>query len=152
VGEFCKENSKFFYRGGKQTLVDGKDIDNFTKSRANSLVMGWGYDHNSFKVWSRYINEEEGFRQLNGDDDYLEVATVIAGGGGDGQLYVEHRDDESEGSGFIDYDSDDVEGLDDSDEREKKSCMLSSFQNFCNLQIMLTTKHKFCIVECLLCQ
>ncbi|WJX90242.1 hypothetical protein P8452_72159 [Trifolium repens] len=64
----------------------------------------------------RYINEEEGFWQLNGDDDYYEVAYAFAGGVGDGQLYVEHMDDESEGDGFIDYDSDDVEGLDDSED------------------------------------
>ncbi|GAU45522.1 hypothetical protein TSUD_186790 [Trifolium subterraneum] len=35
---------------------------------------------------------------------------------GDGQLYVEHKDDESDGSGFIEYESDEVEGLDDSED------------------------------------
>ncbi|GAU21282.1 hypothetical protein TSUD_286920 [Trifolium subterraneum] len=85
-GEFCKENNKFFYRGGKQTVVDGADMDNFTKSRVNSLIMGWGYEQDSFKVWS------------------------------DGQLYVEYKDDESDKSGFIEYDSDEVEGLDDSED------------------------------------
>ncbi|GAU34421.1 hypothetical protein TSUD_393740 [Trifolium subterraneum] len=115
-GEFCKENNNFFYRGGKQTVVDGEDMDNFTKSRVNSLIMGWGYEQDNFKVWSRYFNEDEGFWQVNRDDDFYEVACGILGGPGDGQVYVEHKDDESDGSGFIEYDSDEVEGLDDSED------------------------------------
>jgi hypothetical protein len=50
-----KENNKVFYRGGKQTVVDGEYMDNFTKSRVNTLIMGWGYEHGSFKVWSGYL-------------------------------------------------------------------------------------------------
>jgi hypothetical protein len=50
---------------------------------------------------------------VNRDDDFYEVACCIVGGGGDGQLYVEHNDDES---GFIEYDSDEAEGLDDSED------------------------------------
>ncbi|GAU39191.1 hypothetical protein TSUD_270350 [Trifolium subterraneum] len=115
-GEFCQENNKFFYRGGKQTVVDVEDMDNFTKSRVNSLIMGWGYEQDSFKVWNIYFNEDEGFWKVNRDDDFYEVACGILGGPGDGQLYVEHKDDESDGSGFIEYDSDEVEGLDDSED------------------------------------
>ncbi|KAK2438555.1 hypothetical protein QL285_023323 [Trifolium repens] len=56
---------------------------------------------------------------VNGDESFSNVFSVVFSHGGefcDGQLYVEHRDDESEGDGFIDYDSDDVEGLDDSED------------------------------------
>jgi hypothetical protein len=78
--------------------------------------MGWGYEQYSFKVWSIYINEDEGFWQVNRDDEFYEVACFIVGGVGDGQLYVEHKDDESDESGFIECDSDEAEGLDDSED------------------------------------
>jgi hypothetical protein len=45
-------------------------------------------------VWSKYINEDEWFWQVNRDDDFYEVAYGIVGGVGDDQLYVEHKDDD----------------------------------------------------------
>jgi hypothetical protein len=91
-------------------------MDNFTKYRINNLIMGWGYEQDNFKVWSRYINKNEGFWQVNRDDDFYEVAYGIVGGVGDGQLYVEYKDDDSDGSGFIEYDSHEAERLDDSED------------------------------------
>jgi hypothetical protein len=82
-GEFMKEKDKVIYRGGKQTVVDGEKLDNWTRSHVHSLIMGWGYEKGSFKVYRRCMEGDDSFVKLTGDDDdYYSVACYIVDGGG----------------------------------------------------------------------
>jgi hypothetical protein len=115
-----KENDKVFYRGGKQTVVNGEIMDNWTKSHVHSLVMGWGYEKGSFEVYRRCMDGDEGYVKLNADDDYYAVACYIGDGGAEAQIYVEHKHAESDDSLDSDYEIEDDEGLnfiDSEDER-----------------------------------
>ncbi|KAK2441280.1 hypothetical protein QL285_012599 [Trifolium repens] len=92
-GEFLKENNSLIYRGEVQTVVSGEKLDNWcNKSHVLGIVMGWGYNVNRFKLWSRFRDFDDGrFFKLRDYDDYMEVAIHSVGGGGDGQIYVDHK-------------------------------------------------------------
>jgi hypothetical protein len=72
-GEFLKENNSLIYRGGVQTVVSGEKLDNWcNKSHVLGIVMGWGYKENSFKLWSRFRNFDDGcFFKFRDFDDYM---------------------------------------------------------------------------------
>jgi hypothetical protein len=92
-GEFFKENNSLIYRSGVQTVVSGVNLNNWcNKSHVLGIVMGWGYNVNKVKLRSRYIDFDDGrFFKLREYDDYMEVAIRSAGGGGDAQIYVDHK-------------------------------------------------------------
>jgi hypothetical protein len=117
-GEFFKENDSLIYRGGVQTVVSGEKMSNWSnKSHVFGIVMGWGYNVERVKLWSRFRDFDNGrFFKLRDYDDYMEVAIHSVGGGVDAEIYVDNKiDDDDSDSG---YDSDvGVKFNDSEDER-----------------------------------
>ncbi|KAK2434921.1 hypothetical protein QL285_020024 [Trifolium repens] len=108
-------------RGGKQTVVDGEKLDNWTRSHVHSLIMGWGYKKGSFKVYRRCMEGDDSFVKLTGDDDdYYSVACYIVDGGGTAQIYVDHKNFVADETCDSDYDSEDAEGLNFSDSEDER--------------------------------
>ncbi|KAK2395024.1 hypothetical protein QL285_056790 [Trifolium repens] len=118
-GEFFKENDSLIYRGGVQTVVSGEKMSNWSnKSHVFGIVMGWGYNVERVKLWSRFRDFDNGrFFKLREYDDYMEVAIHSVGGGVDAEIYVDNKidgDDDSDSG----YDSDvGVKFNDSEDER-----------------------------------
>jgi hypothetical protein len=54
--EFVRENNNVFYRGGDQTVVSNQKVDEWSKSHLMNLVMGWGCEENSFRIWSKLMD------------------------------------------------------------------------------------------------
>jgi hypothetical protein len=83
--------------------------------------MGWGYELNSFRIWSRFDGYADDFFELKRDDDAYEVAVYACGSEVEGQVFVEHNvshegieiDSDSEGVNFSDSEDERVVGLDD---------------------------------------
>ena len=118
-GEFFKENDSLIYRGGVQTVVSAEKMNNWSnKSHVFGIVMGWGYNVERVKLWSRFRDFDNGrFFKLREYDDYMEVAIHSVGGGVDAEIYVDNKidDDDDSDSG---YDSDvGVKFNDSEDER-----------------------------------
>ncbi|KAK2369891.1 hypothetical protein QL285_082990 [Trifolium repens] len=81
--------------------------------------MGWGYNVTRIKLWSRFRDFDNGrFFKLREYDDYMEVAIRSAGGGGDAQIYVDHKNDDDDSDSEYDSDFDvGVKFNDSEDER-----------------------------------
>jgi hypothetical protein len=63
-GEFVKENNIIFYRGGRQTVVNGEKLNDWSKSHMNNLIRGWGYEEDSFRILSRFVEYEDKYFQF----------------------------------------------------------------------------------------
>ncbi|KAK2409855.1 hypothetical protein QL285_045255 [Trifolium repens] len=89
-GEFVREDNNMFYRGGVQTVISNENDDEWCKAHLINLVMGWGYEKHSFKIWTRC----------------------------DGQLYVEHNVTNEGSDSGSDYEMD--EGMKFSDSEDER--------------------------------
>jgi hypothetical protein len=102
-------------------VVTSENVDEWNMSYLRKLVMGWGYELNSFRIWSRFDGYVDDFFELKRDDDAYEVAVYACGSEVEGQVFVEHNvshegsesDSDSEGVNFSDSEDERVVGLDD---------------------------------------